>query len=445
VLHLARSLRVAPLAAAALAAHLSGCHDNNVYHVGGTVSGLVAGDEVTLLNNGGEATTVAANGTFTFPTKVSSYSSYNVTIGTQPAGQICVVAQGTGSGVAKADVTGVSVSCDSWTKTGAPAVNPIAISISADATYVAVAENGGGILVSSDGGATWTRTRAPTGTWAAITSSADGARLAAGMSPGGIIYTSSDAGATWSKSSAPAASWTSIAFSADGTHVVASNADHVIDSTSQAINFVGTIDVSADAGLTWSTSFDRCCDWAQVAASADGTRLAAVTTGGSAAGVSPPVFSPNGVYTFNNSSPIWVLQSGAENPSTTPPASACAGVCLWNSIASSTDGLTLVASRNGQPIGSPVFGSITLTHDGGASWKLSGAPTNVNWWSVAASADGKRLAAAGTDGVYLSSDGGTTWNKTSAPQTISTVVSSADGKHLAAIDNGQAIWVGVSF
>jgi hypothetical protein len=55
-------MRVAPLAAAALAAHLSGCHDNNVYHVGGTVSGLVAGHEVTLLNNGGDATTLAADG-----------------------------------------------------------------------------------------------------------------------------------------------------------------------------------------------------------------------------------------------------------------------------------------------------------------------------------------------------------------------------------------------
>jgi hypothetical protein len=168
-------MRVGPLAAAALAAQLSGCHDDNVYHVGGTVSGLVAGNEVTLLNNGGDATTVAADGSFTFSTKVSSYSKYDVTIGTQPAGQMCVVAQGTGSGVAKADVTGVSVSCDSWTKTGAPAVNPSAITISADATYLSVAEKGGGILVSTDGGATWTRTRAPTGTWAAITSSADGA------------------------------------------------------------------------------------------------------------------------------------------------------------------------------------------------------------------------------------------------------------------------------
>jgi hypothetical protein len=53
------------------------------------------------------------------------------------------------------------------------------------------------------------------------------------------------------------------------------------------------------------------------------------------------------------------------------------------------------------------------------------------------------LTAAGTDGVHVSSDGGTTWNKTSAPATISSIVSDADGTHLAAIDNGQTIWIGV--
>jgi hypothetical protein len=32
-----------------------------------------------------------------------------------------------------------------------------------------------------------------------------------------------------------------------------------------------------------------------------------------------------------------------------------------------------------------------------------------------------------------------------APETISTIVFSADGRHLAAIDKGQTIWVGVGF
>ena len=138
-----------------------------------------------------------------------------------------------------------------------------------------------------------------------------------------------------------------------------------------------------------------------------------------------------------------MLQSGAETPPVTAPASACLGLCVWNSIASSADGLTLVASRNNQLFDMPAFGSITVTHDGGTSWVLAGAPSNFNWRALASSADGMHLVAAGTDGVYVSSDGGTTWNKTSAPETVSSIVSDADGTHLAAIDNGQTIWIGV--
>jgi hypothetical protein len=435
---------VGSLAAVVLVTHLSGCNsDNSSYQVGGKVSGLVAGHGVTLLNNGGDATTVTANGSFNFPAGVPAYTRYNVTIGMQPSDQTCVVAPATASGTATADVTAISVSCDYWVRTDAPAVSPSAIAISDDASHMAVTELGGGILISADGGASWTRTPAKTGAWVAITSSADGARLAAAMNPGSI-YISSDAGATWKASSAPTASWTSLAFSGDGTHVVAASADRVV-SGGQAINFTGTIYLSVDAGLTWSQSNGPCCDWAQVAASSDGTHLAAVSTGGSPAGVSPPVFSPNGVYTSINSGATWVLQTGAESPPVTAPASACTGQCVWNSVASSADGLTFVASRNNQLVGQPTFGSITVTHDDGTSWVLAGAPTNFNWRAVTSSGDGKRLAAAGGDGVYVSIDGGTTWNKTSAPQTISTVVSTFDGQHFAAIDNGQAIWIAASF
>src|SRR5215470_4691807 len=180
-------VRLGPLAAVALAAHLSGCSGDDVsYQLGGTVSGLVAGNEVTLLNNGGDPITVMADGTFTFAAPVPSYTRYNVTVGTQPSGQVCVVAAATASGTATADVTGISVSCDYWLRTNAPAVNPSAIAISDDATHMAVTEHGGGILTAADGGANWTRTAAKAGAWVAISSSADGARLAAAMSPGGI-------------------------------------------------------------------------------------------------------------------------------------------------------------------------------------------------------------------------------------------------------------------
>ena len=87
------------------------------YTISGSVSGLGAGKSVGLLNNGGDAITRNANGGFTFPTAVASGDAYAVTIGTQPVGQNCTVANG--SGTATANVTNVAVSCVTTTLSGA--------------------------------------------------------------------------------------------------------------------------------------------------------------------------------------------------------------------------------------------------------------------------------------------------------------------------------------
>ncbi|WP_447773392.1 hypothetical protein [Variovorax boronicumulans] len=83
----------------------------NTYTVGGTVTGL-AGGQVTLFNNGGDALTLTSNGAFTFSTAVPYMGSYSVTVGTQPAGQTCSVSNGSGVGSAAiANITNVQVSC----------------------------------------------------------------------------------------------------------------------------------------------------------------------------------------------------------------------------------------------------------------------------------------------------------------------------------------------
>jgi|GEM_PF-6822797 len=83
----------------------------DAYTVGGTVAGLGAGKSVVLQNNGGDDLTVSADGAFTFATAVADGGEYAVTVATQPAGQTCAVASGTGT-VAGADVTDVSVACE---------------------------------------------------------------------------------------------------------------------------------------------------------------------------------------------------------------------------------------------------------------------------------------------------------------------------------------------
>jgi hypothetical protein len=82
----------------------------STFTVSGTVSGLTVGQQVTLLNNGANGTTVTTNGTFTFTTPVAYNGSYLVTVGTQPTAETCTVTGGSGTGVT-ANVTGITVTC----------------------------------------------------------------------------------------------------------------------------------------------------------------------------------------------------------------------------------------------------------------------------------------------------------------------------------------------
>jgi hypothetical protein len=88
----------------------------NTYAVGGTVTGLATGTQVTLDNNGADPLTLTANGTFTFATQVVDQGSYNVTVGTQPTGQTCTVINGSGSNLAHL-VSNVAVTCSTNTYT----------------------------------------------------------------------------------------------------------------------------------------------------------------------------------------------------------------------------------------------------------------------------------------------------------------------------------------
>jgi len=86
----------------------------NTYSVGGTVSGLSG--SLVLQDNAGDNRTVSASGAFTFATQVANGSSYNVTVFTQPSGQNCSVANGTGT-MSSANVSNVNVTCATNTYT----------------------------------------------------------------------------------------------------------------------------------------------------------------------------------------------------------------------------------------------------------------------------------------------------------------------------------------
>ena len=101
---------------------LGGCSSSSTsgtttptYTVGGTVTGLMSGTQLTLLDNGGNALAVSAVGSFQFSAAIASGSPYAVTVGTQPVAQTCSV--NSGSGTISANVTNVTVTCSTSTYT----------------------------------------------------------------------------------------------------------------------------------------------------------------------------------------------------------------------------------------------------------------------------------------------------------------------------------------
>ncbi len=85
------------------------------YTIGGTVSGLGTGTLV-LNNNSGDAKTITADGTFTFPTAINAGTSYSVTVATQPTGKTCSLINPSGT-ASTANVTNVGVNCTDTTYT----------------------------------------------------------------------------------------------------------------------------------------------------------------------------------------------------------------------------------------------------------------------------------------------------------------------------------------
>lgn len=126
---------LAVLSLAILPIVLASCGSNYapppLYTVGGTVVNLAGSNGgLVLQDNLGDKLPVNANGTFVFPTAVTSGGSYSVAISAQPSNpaQTCGVANG--SGMAIANVTSIEIDCGhnewTWVK-GANTINQIGV------------------------------------------------------------------------------------------------------------------------------------------------------------------------------------------------------------------------------------------------------------------------------------------------------------------------------
>lgn len=200
------------------------------YSIGGNVTGLT-GTGLVLQDNGGDNLSVSAAGSFTFATKLASGASYSVTVMTQPSGQTCTVASG--SGTVSGNVTTVAVSC---TSSGSNVT--IGGTVTGLTGTVVLQDNGGDNLSVTQNGPFTFATALATGTAYAVTVLTQ---------PSGQTCTvTSGTGTTASANVTNVAVACSAATASAGKFAyVANNGDYTIDAysidpTSGALKAVGT-------------------------------------------------------------------------------------------------------------------------------------------------------------------------------------------------------------
>lgn len=175
---------------------------------------------------------------------------------------------------------------------------------------------------------------------------------------------------------------------------------------------------------TWMQATVPVNSWMAVAASTDGTKLVAGGAG-------------SAIYISTNSGVTWT-------------SNAVAGVAAsarWGALATSADGMNLIAAQGcsyavvvSTNSWTEYPGRIYASTNGGATWYPTDAPQQY-WRSVTTSADGSKLAAVGY-WMYASTNFGVNWTRTSAPGAGWVgIASSADGAKLAATGYGMPIYV----
>jgi 6-phosphogluconolactonase (cycloisomerase 2 family) len=110
---------------------------NNQYSVGGHIFGLLPGTSVVLVNNNASPATFTANGLQTFTGAISTGTTYDITVQTQPLGQTCTVNNASGT-IGGANVANVVVGC-----TGNPYTVSVTASGLASGQTVVLQNNGG--------------------------------------------------------------------------------------------------------------------------------------------------------------------------------------------------------------------------------------------------------------------------------------------------------------
>ena len=440
---------------------------------GGQIISSTNGSKLVLTQPGFANLYISTNGGVSWQTPTPPQENLQATAGSWDGSKLVTVANsdfdGNSGHIFRSTDSGTT-----WTQLNATTNAWWAVASSADGTKLVAAANqdmefnpGGSIYYSTDSGTTWNLSDAPAYTWVSVAASGDGTRLVAVASDDGAfngvnIYISSNSGAHWTPVNGTSNMWLTAACSADGSRMYALGTPQTYDEVYEELY------ESTNFGTNWSIATTLPPDsFVALAASADGSKLVAPTGSGGiyTTALSTPwtlTSAPNtnywGSLAASSDGTKWLAGSASENSATTGPLyrsidstanwSVTGPTSIWNSVASSADGKTLLA------VGPPIVGSgIYVSTNSGTTWQTNNLPQQ-NWFAGAASSDGTKLVVMadgfGSDSpglVYTSTNSGGSWNQsTGAPsEGWVSVASSADGTELVAAVNGNNTYSGAPY
>jgi len=231
------------------------------------------------------------------------------------------------------------------------------------------------------------------------------------------------------------AKWANIAMSGNGNAITATNKEET------------KIFSSLDKGLTWTefvTQSPRAAKFTGVAVSSDGVHQAVVG---------------RQIYLSHDSGVSWALASGL--PSAYQTSSGVGeSICQFTGVTISADGSQIAACCSAENHGGPRKGFIWMSSDSGATWTKTGPVESADgtqaiqpkvWSSISSSSDGTHLAAmeliaagycyygddCNTNGTtWKSDDSGVTWKAESAALTESAPMSGCKDVHV--FDGGSS-------
>ena len=279
----------------------------NTYTIGGTVSGLISGRSVTVLNNGTNSLTVTTNGSFTFTTALASGTTYSVTVGTQPTGETCTVTNGSGT-VGSANVTNVAVACTANTYTIGGTVSGLNAS-----TSVTLLDNGTNSLTVTANGAFTFTTALASGTTYSVT---------VGTEPTGETCTVTNGSGTVGSANVTNVA---VACSTAKTYSIGGTVSGLNASTSVALldNGTNSLTVSANGSFTFTTKLASGATYNVTVGTEPTGETCTVTNGsgtvGSANVTNVAVACSTG--SGGGGSAYWIPYSASAIPSATPPGS----------------------------------------------------------------------------------------------------------------------------